>query len=45
MGKLALQKQLDAGHAPAWLQATTPNGAALQFYRVIPPPAPPPRRP
>ncbi len=37
MTKLSLQKQLDAGHAPDWLQPLTPPTAALQVFRVTAP--------
>jgi hypothetical protein len=39
MTKASLQKQLDAGHAPDWLQPLTPPDAALQAFRVVAPPA------
>lgn len=38
MTKLSLQKQLDAGHTPDWLQPLTPPTAALQVFRVTAPP-------
>jgi hypothetical protein len=39
MGKQSLQKRLDAGQAPAWLQPLSPADAPLQVYRVLPPEA------
>ncbi len=38
MTKLSLQKQLDAGQPPAWLQPLTPPATALQVFRVVAPP-------
>jgi hypothetical protein len=37
MTKDALQKRLDAGDPPAWLQPLSPPGAPLQAYRVLAP--------
>ena len=39
MNKLALQKQLDAGLPPDWLQPLASENAPLQVYRVIAPPS------
>ena len=36
MGKAALQKRLDAGRPPPWLQPLTPPNAALLTYRLAP---------
>jgi hypothetical protein len=36
MTKDSLQKRLDAGTPPAWLQPLSPPGAPLQAYRVAP---------
>jgi hypothetical protein len=40
MTKDSLQKRLDAGAPPAWLQPLSPPQAPLQAYRVAPPTAP-----
>ena len=48
MAKTALQKQLDAGVSPPWLQPLTARSEALQVYRVLPPgqvAGPPPAKP
>ena len=48
MARTALQRQLDAGVSPPWLQPLTWKGAPLQIYRVLPPGAvagPPPAKP
>jgi hypothetical protein len=48
MARTALQKQLDAGVSPPWLQPLTAKGEALQIYRVLPPgvaAGPPPAKP
>ena len=37
MAMTALQKRLDAGRPPVWLQPLSPRGEALQAYRVLPP--------
>jgi hypothetical protein len=37
MAKTALQKRLDAGQPPAWLQPLSASGEPLQVYRVLPP--------
>ena len=37
MARSALQKRLDAGRPPAWLQPLSPAGEPLQVYRVLPP--------
>ncbi len=36
----ALQKQLDAGRSPAWLEPLSPPNAPVLTYRVRPPPSP-----
>ena len=48
MARTALQKQLDAGVSPPWLQPLTARSASLQIYRVLAPgvaAAPPPAKP
>jgi hypothetical protein len=49
MAKTALQKRLDAGQPPSWLQPLSVKTDALQVYRVLAPgavarpaPSPPP---
>ncbi len=37
MTKAALQKRLDAGQPPAWLQPLSTKNEPLQVYRVLPP--------
>ena len=37
MAKTSLQKRLDAGQPPAWLQPLSLQSDALQVYRVLPP--------
>jgi len=41
MTRDSLQKRLDAGAPPAWLQPLSPQAAPLQAYRVAPKTAPP----
>ena len=48
MAKSALQKRLDAGQPPSWLQPLSAKSEPLQVYRVLPPGAvagPPPAKP